>query len=152
MSADDTVDVRTCPAVAAMSGLSTYALIAMKYRGGEPWPGSAVAAGPGVPAVLGSVDGIDVRRPGLVGRAPAHGRPGAARGRRRDGVPDRAAVAAEPAVRAARRGLGGPARQAAAHDDPRRPGPRRGAGDHPAVLRAACPDDDADVPGDVRDG
>src|SRR5215469_16629219 len=52
-----------------------------EYRGREPWPGSAVAARPGVPAVLGSVDGIDVRRPGLVGCAPAHGRPGAARGR-----------------------------------------------------------------------
>src|SRR5215469_7200658 len=35
MSADDTVDVRTCPAMAAMSGLSTYALIAMNIGAGS---------------------------------------------------------------------------------------------------------------------
>ena len=46
--------------------------------------------------------------------------------------------------------LGRPAGQAAQRDDPRRPRPRRGAGDHPALLRAARPDAGPDVRGDVR--
>src|ERR1700733_8915703 len=83
-----------------------------EFRGGTGRLGSAVAAGPGVPPILGSIDRLDVRRPDLVGRAAAHRSSRAARRGRLDGVPDRAAVAPQPAVRAARRRLGGPAGQA----------------------------------------
>ena len=48
-------------------------------RGGQPRSGTAVAAEPGVPAILGRVDGVDVRRSGLVGRGTAHRRPRAPR-------------------------------------------------------------------------
>ena len=51
----------------------------MKAGAGQPRSGTAVAAGPGVPAILGSVDRVDVRRPGLVGRGAAHRRARAAR-------------------------------------------------------------------------
>ena len=123
-----------------------------EFGGGTGRAASAVAAGPGVPAILGRFDRVDVRRPDLVGRAAAHRRAGAARRGRVDGVPDRAAVAPQPAVRAARRGVGGPAGQAADGDDPGRPGPGGGAGHHPALLRAARADAGPDVRGDVRRG
>ncbi len=119
-------------------------------RGGQPRSGTAAAAEPGVPALLGSIDGVDVRRPGFVGCDPAHRRPCLARAGLRDGRAHRAAVAAQPAVRTARRGLGGPAGQAAPRHDPRRHRPRRGVRDDTAVLRAARADLRADVRGHVR--
>src|SRR3984885_8985874 len=73
-----------------------------EFGGGTGRPGSAIAAGPGLPSVLGRIDRVDVRRPDLVRRAAAHRRPGAPLRRGRDGVPDRARLAPQPAVRAAR--------------------------------------------------
>src|ERR1700735_5718995 len=63
-----------------------------EFRGGTGRHGSAVAAGPGVPAILGRFDGVDVRRSDLVGRAAAHRGAGAAGRARVDGVPDGAGV------------------------------------------------------------